>query len=112
MPPKKPRFNPSTIRWLASLSTRNPFTLSRWIVCWTAIGVGSGLFAGVYWNVLELLTHVLRSFQGITLLLVMPLSGLLIGLIIHVLGNPGEISLIVDNIHSRGGRIDTRENPS
>lgn len=42
----------------------------------------------------------------------MPLSGLLIGLIIHVLGNPGEISLIVDNIHSRGGRIDTRENPS
>lgn len=59
-----------------------------------------------------MLTHFLRSFQGVSLLIVMPLSGLLIGLIIHILGNPGEISLIVDNIHSQGGRIDTRENPS
>lgn len=99
-------------RWLSRLSARNPLTLSRWVVCWAAIGVGSGLFAGLYWHVLELLTHVLRSFQGLSLLIVMPLSGLLIGLIIHVLGNPGEISLIVDNIHFRGGRIDTRQNPS
>ncbi|HEY9642873.1 MAG TPA: chloride channel protein, partial [Coleofasciculaceae cyanobacterium] len=86
--------------------------MSRWIVCWAAIGVGSGLFAGLYWNVLEYLTHHLRSFQGMSLLVIMPLAGLLIGLVIHKLGNPGEISLIVDNIHSRGGRIDTRENPS
>ncbi|MEO8893268.1 MAG: chloride channel protein [Coleofasciculaceae cyanobacterium] len=94
------------------MSARNPLTLSRWVVCWATIGIGSGLFAGLYWNVLELLTHFLRSFQGISLLIVMPLSGLLIGLIIHILGNPGEISLIVDNIHSRAGRIEARENPS
>lgn len=113
MTPKKHRFNQHLlIRWLSILSARNPLTLSRWVICWAAIGIGSGLFAGLYWTVLELLTHFLRSFHGISLLLVMPLSGLLIGLIIHVLGNPGEISLIVDNIHSRGGRIDTRENPS
>ncbi|MBW4519420.1 MAG: chloride channel protein [Scytolyngbya sp. HA4215-MV1] len=114
MAPKKHRFDQHNwaVCWLSHLSARNPFTLSRWVVCWAVIGIGSGLFAGLYWNVLELLTHFLRSFQGISLLIVMSLSGLLIGLIIHVLGNPGEISLIVDNIHSRGGRIDTRENPS
>lgn len=76
------------------------------------MGVGSGLFAGLYWNLLELLTHFLRSFNGAALLIVMPLSGFAIGLVIHLLGNPGEIALIVNNIHSRGGRIDVRENPS
>lgn len=112
MAPKKYRFRLLPGQWLSSLSARNPLTLSRWVVCWATIGIGSGLFAGLYWNVLELLTHFLRSFQGISLLIVMPLSGLLIGLIIHILGNPGEISLIVDNIHSRAGRIEARENPS
>lgn len=42
----------------------------------------------------------------------MPLAGLFIGLVIHLLGNPGEIALVVDNIYLRGGRVDTRENPS
>lgn len=98
--------------WIRSLSERNPLTISRWVICWIAIGVASGLFAGLYWSILELLTHELRSFQGASLLVVMPLAGLLIGLVIHFLGNPGEIGLIVDNIHSRGGRIDARKNPS
>jgi H+/Cl- antiporter ClcA len=62
--------------------------------------------------VLEQFTHVLREFQGVSLLIVMPLAGFALGLVIHVLGNPGEIGLIVDNIHSRGGRIETRENSS
>ena len=112
--PKKYRFdqNNPLIRLFSRLSARNPFTFSRWVVCWAAIGIGSGIFAGLYWNILELLTHFLRSFQGISLVIVMPLAGLLIGLVIHILGNPGEISLIIDNIHTRGGRIDTRENPS
>ncbi len=100
------------LSWLESLAERNPLTISRWFICWIVIGIGSGLFAGLYWTVLELLTHQLRSFQGASLLLVMPLAGLIIGLIIHFLGNPGEISLIVDNIHFRGGRIDVRKNPS
>ena len=113
MAPNNRRFNRFLpAQWLSRLSARNPFALSRWAICWAALGIGSGLFAGVYWNILEFLTHVLRSFQGISLLIVMPLSGLLIRLIVHILGNPGEIGLIVDNIHSRGGRINTRENPS
>jgi H+/Cl- antiporter ClcA len=66
----------------------------------------------LYWNLLELLTQALESFQGASLLIIMPLAGLLIGLVIHFLGNPGEIGLIVDNIHFRGGRIEARKNPS
>ena len=42
----------------------------------------------------------------------MPLAGLVIGLVIHFLGKPGEIGVIVDNIHFRGGRLDARKNPS
>ncbi|PSB26378.1 chloride channel protein [Stenomitos frigidus] len=98
--------------WLKSLLARNPLNLSRWVLCWVAIGIGSGLFAGLYWSVLEWLTQWLRSFEGVSLLLIMPLAGLLIGLVIHWLGNPGEISLIVDNIHFCGGRIDARKNPA
>lgn len=112
MASKKHRFIRRLLGRLSGHLRKNPFTLSRQVVCWAAIGVGSGLFAGLYWNILELFTQALRSFQGFSLLIAMPLSGLLIGLIIHVLGNPGEISLIVDNIHSQGGRIDTRQNPS
>ncbi len=94
--------------WLS----RNPLTVTPWIFCWIGIGAACGLFAGLYWSVLEWLTQFFRSFQGASLLIVMPIAGFLIGLIIHKLGNPGEISLIVDNIHAEGGRIETRNNPS
>jgi H+/Cl- antiporter ClcA len=91
---------------------KNPFNISRWVLLWAIIGVVCGLFAAFYWLVLESITHRLEVFTGPSLLIVMPLAGLFIGLVIHFLGNPGEIALMVDNIHSRGGRLDTRENPS
>ncbi len=96
------------LHWLR----QNPLTVTPWIGCWIGIGAACGLFAGLYWSVLEWLTHILRSFQGASLLIVMPIAGFLIGSIIHKLGNPGEISLIVDNIHSQGGRIEMRNNPA
>ena len=37
---------------------------------------------------------------------------MLVGLFIHWLGNPGEIGLIIDNIHLNGGRLPMNENPS
>lgn len=98
--------------WLVSLVERNPLTLSRWVLCWMLVGTVCGLFAGLYWSILEAITHQLRHIQGSHLLFVMPIFGLLIGLVIHILGNPGEIALIVDNIHFRGGRLDARKNPS
>ncbi len=116
MLPKKPPSADKTQRWtlpqLSGLVKRNPLMISRWVLRWTVVGTASGLFAGLYWSVLEHLAHGLRQFQGPSLLFVMPLAGLILGLVIHLLGNPGEIAVIVDNIHFRGGRLDTRKNPS
>jgi H+/Cl- antiporter ClcA len=86
--------------------------LSRWVIRWAVVGTACGLFAGLYWYILELITHALEQFTGPNLLIVMPLAGLVIGLVIYFLGNPGEIAVIVDNIHFRGGRLDARKNPS
>jgi H+/Cl- antiporter ClcA len=103
-------------RWtfpqLFGLVKRNPLIISRWVLCWALVGTVCGLFAGLYWNILELMTHGLEKFEGLSLLLVMPLAGLVIGLVIYFLGNPGEIAVIVDNIHFRGGRLDASKNPS
>lgn len=116
MLPKKLPSADKTQRWtipqLSGFVKRNPLMISRWVLRWAMVGAASGLFAGLYWSILELLTHGLRQFQGPSLLIVMPLAGLIIGLVIHFLGNPGEIAVIVDNIHFRGGRLDTRKNPS
>lgn len=101
-----------TFNQLFGLVQRNPLTISRWVLRWAIVGTVCGLFAAVYWNILELLTHVLRQFDGPRLLFLMPLAGLVVGLVIHFLGNPGEIAVIVDNIHFRGGRLDARKNPS
>jgi H+/Cl- antiporter ClcA len=112
---KPPPTEPSH-RWtfpqLFGLVKRNPLMLSRWVIRWAVVGTACGLFAGLYWNILELLTHVLEQFHGPSLLIVMPVAGLVIGLVIYFLGNPGEIAVIVDNIHFRGGRLDARKNPS
>ncbi|MBD2504307.1 chloride channel protein [Anabaena azotica] len=103
-------------RWkffqLFGLARRNPLVISRWVLRWVVVGTVCGLFAGLYWNILELLLHQLEKFTGVSLLIVMPIAGLIIGLVIHFLGNPGEIAVIVDNIHFRGGRLDAGKNPS
>lgn len=116
MLPKKPPATNQTQRWtfaqLFGLVKRNPLMISQWVICWVVVGIAGGLFAALYWNVLELLTHQLQKVEGFSLLIVMPLAGLVIGLVIHFLGNPGEIAVIVDNIHFRGGRLDARKNPS
>lgn len=116
MLPNKPPAQNQTQRWtfaqLFGLAKRHPLMISRWVVYWAVVGIISGLFAGLYWHFLELITHKLQQFEGISLLIVMPLAGLIIGLVIHFLGNPGEIAVIVDNIHFRGGRLDASKNPS
>ncbi|BBD68243.1 Cl- channel voltage-gated family protein [Nostoc commune NIES-4072] len=116
MLPKKPPATNQTQRWtfaqLFGLVKRNPLMISQWVICWVVVGIAGGLFAALYWNVLELLTHQLQKVEGFSLLIVMPLAGLVVGLVIHFLGNPGEIAVIVDNIHFRGGRLDAGKNPS
>lgn len=91
---------------------QNPLTFTRWVLVWAILGIVCGLFASLYWIALAGLLQVLKLSTGLSLLFVMPLAGLLIGLVIDRLGNPGEIGLIIDNIHLNQGRLATRENPS
>ena len=61
---------------------------------------------------LESIIHFLDDFNGIYVIMVMALSGLFAGLIIHFIGDPGEIQLIVNNIRFNKGKLDPKNNPS
>ncbi len=91
---------------------RNPINLTRSVLIWAMLGIICGLFAASYWICLSYMMRGFENVSGGSLLIVMPLAGLLIGLLIHWLGNPGEIGLIIDNIHLKGGRLPMNENPS
>src|SRR5690606_31185811 len=75
----------------------NPFVFSRAFLLWALLGLIGGVMAGAYWIVLEHLTGGLAFFEGWTVIPVMAFCGLLAGLIIHFIGDPGEIQLIVNN---------------
>jgi len=90
----------------------NPFVFSKLFLLWVAVGIMGGVIAGSYWIVLEGLLHFLAQFQGLYVIPVMAVAGLLAGLIIHSLGDPGEMDLIVNNIRFKGGRLEPRNNPS
>jgi len=78
-PQKRPPENRRNFSLIA-LARRNPLTISRWVLLWVIVGMGCGLFAALYWLVLEWLTHRLEVFTGLSLLIVMPLAGLCVGL--------------------------------
>lgn len=85
---------------------------SRTFLLWALLGLIGGVIAGVYWVGLEYLTHILAVFEGWEVIPVMAISGLLAGLIIHFIGDPGEIHLIVNNIRFNKGKLDPKNNPS
>jgi H+/Cl- antiporter ClcA len=90
----------------------NPFVFSRAFFLWAGLGLAGGLAASIYWHVLEMLLHWLAGFDGLLVIAIMALAGLLAGLVIHFLGDPGEMDLVVNNIHFNGGRLDAKGNPS
>lgn len=90
----------------------NPFVFNRNFFLWALLGVSGGIVAGIYWITLTFLIHFMEGFQGWLVLPVMALSGLLAGLIIHYIGDPGEIHLIVNNIRFNKGKLDPKQNPS
>ncbi|MDO6759167.1 chloride channel protein [Tamlana sp. 2_MG-2023] len=90
----------------------NPFVFSRNFLLWAFLGLIGGLISGVYWIGLEFLTHQLEIFNGWQVIPVMATCGLLAGLIIHFIGDPGEIHLIVNNIRFNKGKLDPKNNPS
>jgi H+/Cl- antiporter ClcA len=90
----------------------NPFVFNRTFLLWALLGLIGGLIAGAYWIGLELLTHTLAVFDGWKVIPLMSVCGLLAGLIIHFIGDPGEIHLIVNNIRFNKGKLDPKNNPS
>lgn len=90
----------------------NPFVFSRKFILWALLGLIGGLIASVYWIVLEFFTHQLAFFDGWLVIPTMAICGLLAGFVIHFIGDPGEIHLIVNNIRFNKGKLDPKNNPS
>ncbi len=90
----------------------NPFVFSRSFLLWATLGLLGGLIAGAYWIGLEFLTHTLSIFDGWQVIPLMAICGLLAGLVIHFIGDPGEIHLIVNNIRFNKGKLEPKNNPS
>ena len=90
----------------------NPFVFSRSFFLWALLGIIGGIISGLYWIVLELLTHGLAFFDGWLVIPTMAICGFLAGLIIHLIGDPGEIHLIVNNIRFNKGKLEPKNNPS
>ncbi|WP_038527416.1 chloride channel protein [Formosa agariphila] len=90
----------------------NPFVFSWSFLLWAFLGLIGGITAGIYWIVLEFLTHQVAFFEGWQVIPVMAIGGLLAGLVIHFIGDPGEIQLIVNNIRFNKGKLNPKNNPS
>lgn len=90
----------------------NPFVFSRSFFLWALVGLMGGVIAGLYWIVLEFMTETFHFFTGIWVIPLMAVAGLLAGLVIHLIGDPGEIQLIVNNIRFKGGRLEPKNNVS
>ena len=89
----------------------NPFVFNRTFILWAFVGLIGGIIAGIYWIVLEFLIHKIAFFDGWLVIPIMSISGLLAGLVIHYIGDPGEIHLIVDNIRFNKVKLDPKNNP-
>lgn len=80
---------------------------------WVGLGVVGGIVAGLYWMLIDYLMQITKLFTaGWEIIGIMGAAGLIIGLIIHFRGDPGEMEIVVNNIRFNGGRLDTRHNPS
>ncbi len=90
----------------------NPFVFSRMFVLWAIVGLFGGIIAGAYWIVLESFIHQLEFFTGWLVIPLMAICGLLAGLVIHFIGDPGEIHLMVNNIRFNKGKLNPKNNPS
>jgi H+/Cl- antiporter ClcA len=75
------------------------------------VGTASGLVAAAFVAALRILTDLLgpEHWSDLGTLLVLGAVGAGIALITLVLGNPGDVELLVNNIHVSGGRSDIRD---
>jgi H+/Cl- antiporter ClcA len=80
-----------------------------WLV--VLVGVMSGVVGAIFVETLERVTALLgpSEFTRATHLLVFGVVGVVIALLTRYLGSPGDVELLVDNIHVMGGRSDIRD---
>ncbi len=90
----------------------NPFVFSRNFLLWAVLGLLGGVLSGLYWIILMFLTEKIAFFDGWQVIPAMAICGFLAGLVIHFIGEPGEINLIVNNIRFNKGKLDPKNNPS
>jgi H+/Cl- antiporter ClcA len=85
----------------------------RWplLVLVALVGTASGLVAAAFVAALQALTDVLgpEHWSDLGTLVVLAAAGAGIALITLALGNPGDVELLVNNIHVSGGRSDIRD---
>ena len=85
----------------------------RWplLVLVALVGTASGLVAAAFVAALRALASVLgpEHWSDVGTLIVLGVVGAAIALITLVLGNPGDVELLVNNIHVSGGRSDIRD---
>ncbi|WP_425639716.1 chloride channel protein [Algoriphagus yeomjeoni] len=90
----------------------SPFLFSRDFLLWALLGLVGGGIAGLYWITLESMIHLLEGIGGWMIVPLMTSAGLLAGLVIHWIGDPGEIHLMVNNIRFNKGKLNPKNNPS
>lgn len=93
--------------------TINPFVFTKSFFIWVALGIIGGIVAAFYWVIVDFLMEITHAFTaGWQVISIMGGAGLIIGLIIHFRGDPGELQVVLNNIRFKGGRVDTKHNPS
>lgn len=91
----------------------NPFVFTKSFFLWVTLGIVGGVVAGLYWLLVDFLMKFFIQFQAWWEVIgMMAAGGLVIGLIIHFISEPGEMELVVNNIRFNGGKLETRYNPS
>ncbi|MEM8611209.1 MAG: chloride channel protein [Cyanobacteria bacterium P01_H01_bin.105] len=107
------------------MSQDQQLTYPKLVLCSVAIGITGGLVATVYYFVLEGMMHgVWHRFPELVepyfpswlpfsnyVWIATTIGGFCVGLILYLMGLPGEMAQVVDKIHSPG-RIDIKKTPA
>ncbi len=75
------------------------------------VGIASGIVGSLYLLAIHLLQHVLwpDHYSSAVIFLTLALAGVVVVVLTRVLGKPGDVELLVDNIHVSGGMESVRE---
>src|SRR5581483_6818610 len=90
---------------------RLPARRPRLLTLVIAVGLAGGLIGAAYLAALHTLQRVLWPSHWHTFphLFVLVAAGAAVGLLTRYLGNPGDVELLVNNIHVSGGPDDVRD---